>query len=173
MQTPIAMTRRARALCRGPLAGLLLAALAACAAPPAESDSAADSDADSIAVASVPANSTATPVDAPRKSSPLPPEQVGTPTPANAPPRVDASCKVDADCAVKNVGNCCGAYPACVNVDSPTDPAAVQAACKASGRMAACGFREIKSCSCDQGTCRAQAEPVGGWIDGEQPAPVQ
>ena len=66
---------------------------------------------------------------------------------------VDSSCKVDADCTVKNVGNCCGYYPACVNVNSPTDPAGVQASCQAKGMMSVCGFAEIQGCSCVNGQC--------------------
>ena len=93
---------------------------------------------------------------------PAPPEPPRAPPPMSSPlpPRevrqevvVDTSCKSNADCAVKNVGNCCGAMPACVNKDSPTDPAAVQAACSAKGMMGVCGFAEISSCQCDNGQC--------------------
>ena len=84
---------------------------------------------------------------APPKSTPLPPRVV--PKAAT----VDSSCKTSADCAVKDVGNCCGAMPACVNKDSPTDPAAVQAQCQAKGMMGVCGFREISACQCDNGQC--------------------
>jgi len=72
-------------------------------------------------------------------------------------PQLDTTCRTDADCTVKNVGNCCGAFPACVNVASPTDPAAVQAQCRASGRMSVCGFREISGCQCSQGQCTAKS----------------
>ncbi|MCE7031073.1 hypothetical protein LY625_00255 [Lysobacter sp. GX 14042] len=66
----------------------------------------------------------------------------------------DRSCDTDADCTVKNVGNCCGYYPACVNVDSPTDPEGVQAKCAAEGRAGVCGFPEIAGCQCVQGSCK-------------------
>lgn len=98
---------------------------------------------------------------------PAPPEPPRAPPPMSTPlpPRevrqevvVDTSCKSNADCAVKNVGNCCGAMPACVNKDSPTDPAAVQAACAAKGMMSVCGFAEISACQCDNGQCA----PAGG-----------
>lgn len=69
---------------------------------------------------------------------------------------VDRSCSTDADCTVKNVGNCCGYYPACVNVDSPTDPEGVRAKCAAEGRAGVCGFPEIAGCQCVQGTCQDQ-----------------
>jgi hypothetical protein len=87
-------------------------------------------------------------------ASPAPPKS--TPHAPRVVPKamaVDSSCKVSADCAVKNVGNCCGAMPACVNKDSPTDPAAVQAQCQAKGMMGVCGFREISACQCDNGQC--------------------
>ena len=67
--------------------------------------------------------------------------------------QIDSRCRSSADCAVKNVGNCCGAMPACINRDSPTDPQAVQAQCQAKGMMGLCGFREISACQCDNGQC--------------------
>ena len=70
-----------------------------------------------------------------------------------APGQIDTRCRSNADCAVKNVGNCCGAMPACVTRDSPTDPQAVQAQCQAKGMMGLCGFREISACQCDNGQC--------------------
>ena len=84
-------------------------------------------------------------------SSPLPPRE------ARQEVAIDTSCKSNADCAVKNVGNCCGAMPACVNKDSPTDPAAVQAACAAKGMMSTCGFAEVSACQCDNGQCAPAA----------------
>ena len=80
----------------------------------------------------------------------LPPPP-GTDKPALG--QIDTRCRSNADCAVKNVGNCCGAMPACVNRDSPTDPQAVQAQCQAKGMMGICGFREISACQCDNGQC--------------------
>ena len=92
----------------------------------------------------------------PRKSDPLP----ATPLPAPGGkgagagvPDLDRSCRVDSDCEVKNVGNCCGYYPACVNRDARPDPAAVQAACAGSGIAGVCGFQEIQACACVASTC--------------------
>ena len=68
---------------------------------------------------------------------------------------VDYACRTDADCTVKNVGNCCGYYPACVNVASPTFPEQVKAACTASGMSSICGFPAISGCECVQGRCEA------------------
>ena len=82
--------------------------------------------------------------------------------PTITPGVVDRSCKVDADCAVKNVGNCCGYYPQCVNVDSPTFPDQVKAECEREGRSSICGFPSIESCQCVQGTCAARSGPAAG-----------
>lgn len=78
---------------------------------------------------------------------------------AETAPRSDASnpsrsCKTDSDCAVKNVGNCCGAFPSCVNKDAKTDPAAVQAQCAKAGMASVCGFQEVSGCQCVQGECQ-------------------
>ena len=67
----------------------------------------------------------------------------------------DLSCRVADDCAVKNVGNCCGYFPACVNKDSAVDPAAVRAECERTGTSSVCGFQDIQACECAQGQCRA------------------
>lgn len=86
------------------------------------------------------------------------------------PVKLDYRCSRDSDCAVKNVGNCCGAFPACVNKNSPTDPAAVQAQCAKEGRVSTCGFRNIAACACHQSECTPKDQvPVAGWIDGAPP----
>jgi hypothetical protein len=90
---------------------------------------------------------------APPKSTPLPPERVDE-LPARV-PKLVTSCATDADCVVKDVGSCCGTQPACVNKDSPVDPAAVQADCRARGTMSTCAFKPIDSCSCVAGACKA------------------
>ena len=81
------------------------------------------------------------------------------PRPIGADPSVvDRSCKTDADCTVKDVGNCCGYYPACVNVDAKTDPQAVQARCAKSGMASVCGFPQISGCKCVKGQCAADTQ---------------
>jgi hypothetical protein len=80
---------------------------------------------------------------------------------------VDYSCRSAADCAVKNVGNCCGAYPACVNRDSPTFPERVKAQCARNQRAGSCGFPAIDGCTCVAGRCGNAAAGDGahsGWI---------
>lgn len=124
------------------LALVLSTLLAACAAPTANADGATPVTGN-VAVPSPPRT-------APPMSKPSPPREA--PQQAGV---VDYGCTTSADCAVKNVGNCCGAQPACVNKDSPTDPAAVQAQCKASGMMGVCGFQDISACQCVSGRCAA------------------
>ena len=105
-----------------------------------------------------PASSEGAATDPPPAPTPAP-----KPTGGNLPPReagavtVDYSCRTSADCAVKNVGNCCGAMPACVNKDSPTDPQGVQAQCAASGRMGICGFADVTACQCVSGRCESDS----------------
>ena len=77
---------------------------------------------------------------------------VATPT-AFDPGAVDRSCKVDSDCEVKNVGSCCGRYPACVNKDAPVNPAAVRAQCARDHRMSVCNVPVISGCSCVHNQC--------------------
>lgn len=79
-----------------------------------------------------------------------------TAAPAIAPDKsgaVDYSCREDSDCAVKDIGNCCGRYPACVNRDSPVFPEQVKAECQRKGMLGVCGFPVIAGCQCQQGRC--------------------
>ncbi|WP_082672636.1 hypothetical protein [Luteimonas abyssi] len=118
---------------------LLAIGLAACAASPGQTD----------------AQPTA---DAPAPTEPAVPVDLG-PAPVSAGagqlPDLDTSCRIDSDCVVKDVGNCCGTFPACVNRDSPADPQAVMAECERSGMASVCGFREIQACTCVQQRCEA------------------
>jgi hypothetical protein len=116
------------------LATWLLAACAAPASAPLSTDSSAAEPAQHAA---------------PPTTKPSPPRKVSQPV------AVNYSCQSNNDCAVKDVGNCCGAMPACVNKDSPTDPQAVRAQCAASGQMGICGFQEISSCQCVSGRCES------------------
>gem|GEM_PF-537305 len=114
----------------------LAAGLAACAAP-------------DLSTRSNAVDQTA-PVRAPRMSDPLPARRVPP-----AAPKLDFSCVSDADCAVKNIGNCCGYFPACVNKNSPADPGAVRARCASEGMASICGFAEVSACTCSAGRCEA------------------
>lgn len=70
----------------------------------------------------------------------------------------DRSCGTDSDCAVKDVGSCCGYFPMCVNKDAPTDPAGVRARCESDGLSSVCGFREVRGCACVEGRCENLAD---------------
>lgn len=88
-------------------------------------------------------------IEQPVSSAPVPA------TEATKPGEVDYSCTTDADCAVKDVGNCCGYYPACVNTNSPTFPEQVKAECAQNDMQSVCGFRDIEGCACVEGRCEA------------------
>ena len=96
------------------------------------------------------------PREVPPASQPANPLERPAPPPlTGSPVAPDRSCRTDSDCTVKNVGNCCGYYPACVNVNARTDPGAVAEQCRKTGMAGVCGFPDISACSCVQGQCRA------------------
>lgn len=133
------------------VAAVLLLGLAACAAP----SGTGAAKVEPVAAGAVPV-ATAEPTPPPRDIA----AAIADPAAAKAAPGVvDTRCKTDADCTVKNVGNCCGAYPQCVNVDSPTFPDQVKAACAANGQMGVCGFPSISGCQCVAGQCAASNGP--------------
>lgn len=136
--------------------------LLACAAPAPEAHPATPA----VAAASPQATQRKPP---PPMSDPLPPERV----PDGKPVTLDRSCRTDADCTVKNVGNCCGYYPACVNKDSPTDPEGVQAQCAKDGMASVCGFAEISGCRCVQGQCIANTEAIDPSQDPPASDPIR
>ncbi|MBK6725869.1 MAG: hypothetical protein IPG63_01195 [Xanthomonadales bacterium] len=74
------------------------------------------------------------------------------PTAAGA-PDAPLACETDAQCTVKNVGNCCGEFLACVHVDQAVDVAAVKRRCESEGLSSVCGQRDIAGCRCDAGQC--------------------
>jgi len=77
---------------------------------------------------------------------------------------IDYSCSTAADCAVKNVGNCCGSYMACVNMGFVPDLAAVKDACQ--GMASICGWADISYCICQAGRCEGQqglAPAAAAW----------
>ncbi len=65
------------------------------------------------------------------------------------------ACATSNDCAIKDVGNCCGSYPACVNADSPVDADAVARECAEKGLSGICGYPVIEACVCTAGRCEA------------------
>ncbi len=75
---------------------------------------------------------------------------------------VNYSCASNADCVVKNVGNCCGYYPGCVNSSSPTFPDQVKAQCAAQKMHGVCGFPADSGCQCVEHRCVTTAGPGNG-----------
>jgi hypothetical protein len=58
------------------------------------------------------------------------------------------ACKANLDCVITNVGNCCGYYPRCANVNATFAPPACTG-----GQTGVCGFPTIDSCECRQNSC--------------------
>lgn len=57
------------------------------------------------------------------------------------------ACRTENDCAIRDVGSCCGYDPRCANVNAIfTRPVC-------NGMAGVCGFAVIDSCACEQGTC--------------------
>jgi hypothetical protein len=75
-------------------------------------------------------------------------ESTGEPAPAPAANGVDLSCKQASDCAIKNVGSCCGYNPRCVNAQStPVPPVCPE------DTVSTCGFPEVTHCECFDNEC--------------------
>lgn len=152
------------------VACFITCALAACSTPTPSTtaDNAPVAGPDSASAPATPAAAPVTPAPdraavspAPGMSAPMPAEPVRRPTLSRdridtpRPALVNRSCRTSADCVVKDVGSCCGTYPACVNTDSPTDPRAVQLECARSGMASTCEVPVIDSCECNNGQCAA------------------
>ncbi len=67
---------------------------------------------------------------------------------------IDYSCKTDSDCTIKDIRNCCGYYPKCVNVNSRPNQELVINLCEISESMAICGFQTINRCRCIDDVCQ-------------------
>lgn len=66
---------------------------------------------------------------------------------------INYSCKKNTDCEIKNVSNCCGGYPECVNKNSIADPDFVKKACIDEKLGGICGFPSIENCRCNNNKC--------------------
>jgi hypothetical protein len=58
------------------------------------------------------------------------------------------SCQTANDCAVRNVGGCCGYLPRCANANGIFTPPGCPG-----GMVSDCGFIEVDSCACELGQC--------------------
>jgi hypothetical protein len=65
------------------------------------------------------------------------------------------SCTADSDCAIKDVHNCCGYYPGCVNKDFQPDIDTVVKRCKEKNGADICGFPKINGCKCANNRCKS------------------
>ncbi len=66
---------------------------------------------------------------------------------------IDYNCDNDSDCEIKDVHNCCGYYPECVNRQAMVDAAFVRDACNEEGKASICGFTSIDTCRCINSRC--------------------
>lgn len=69
---------------------------------------------------------------------------------------IDYSCEVDTDCEIKDVHNCCGAFPKCVNKNAQVDPDFVREVCAEEATAGICGFPVIEECGCQNNVCVAK-----------------
>lgn len=90
--------------------------------------------------------------------------------PASNPGR---SCRSDADCAVKDVGSCCGYHPQCLNKDTPTFPEQVKEKCAREGRVSTCGMLAVSGCECVSGQCQNQLQSDESLLPPADPAPLK
>jgi hypothetical protein len=134
------------------LAALLLAGCAAPTSSPDAPKAPAAEQAVSQPTAPTPTAAPTTPTPNAQAPAARPPDTMERKPIADA-SNPGRSCKTDSDCAVKDVGNCCGAYPMCVSKNAKTDPAAVRAQCAKAGIAAVCGFQEVSGCQCVKGQC--------------------
>lgn len=134
-------------------AALLVAlSLTACSAPaPAPETPQAATSAPAPAASTTPAPAPPVAPQPPKAvpAAPAPVEHAGSANPMSP----DRTCRTDADCAVKDVGSCCGTFPLCVNKDAKVDPAAVRAQCAKDGMASICGFQPVSGCTCTKGRC--------------------
>ena len=64
-------------------------------------------------------------------------------------------CNTDSDCKIKDIHNCCGYYPKCVNKEHVPDIAEVERECEEKGISSICGFPDITSCMCVEHVCKS------------------
>ena len=141
------------------LAAAALLALAGCAPTATPGAAATPTDAAVPPTGAAPPVPALAPEPAPTAEIPQAPAHTASASPSPAVPSL--ACDSDADCAVKDVGSCCGYRPACVNVDAQTFPDQVKARCAADGRMGICGFAPVSGCQCVEGQCAARTEAIG------------
>lgn len=68
---------------------------------------------------------------------------------------VNTYCNTVEDCEIKNVGNCCGQLPKCVNKNYIPDPDFVTEKCEDEDLFSGCGFMAFNKCLCVDNNCIA------------------
>ncbi|MEO1171016.1 MAG: hypothetical protein AAFX94_03045 [Myxococcota bacterium] len=86
-------------------------------------------------------------------------EALERPTTVNTYPTPDVSCGQDADCAVKDVGSCCGSHPMCVNTSFQPDRGAVTAYCQSHNMTSTCEVPIVNGCACVSKRCTNVTNP--------------
>ena len=66
---------------------------------------------------------------------------------------IDTSCNTVNDCEIKNVGNCCGQLPKCVNKNYIPQPNFVSDKCEEEDLFSGCGFVAFNKCLCIDNNC--------------------
>eukprot|EP00567_Pseudictyota_dubia_P007383 CAMPEP_0197438982 /NCGR_PEP_ID=MMETSP1175-20131217/5827_1 /TAXON_ID=1003142 /ORGANISM="Triceratium dubium, Strain CCMP147" /LENGTH=104 /DNA_ID=CAMNT_0042968803 /DNA_START=325 /DNA_END=636 /DNA_ORIENTATION=+ len=74
-------------------------------------------------------------------------------------------CNSCGDCEVKNVGNCCGYYPKCVNTYFQPDLEKLEEWCANNDVSSVCGWTEIDACVCTEGRCEGRQLAADGAVD--------
>ena len=70
---------------------------------------------------------------------------------------IDYSCTLDVDCVVKDVGNCCGANPVCVNSGAIVDPDHVNQICTDNSLSSTCSIDVVVGCACVNNVCEKRS----------------
>ncbi len=105
------------------------------------------------------------PRPAPRMSTPMPPQVLPPQASSSLAVTIDYACHIDSDCAIKDVGSCCGAKSECVNKNSPADPAGVRAQCAKDHLISSCAIRSVTQCGCEQHHCVPTERASVGGLD--------
>eukprot|EP00588_Corethron_pennatum_P017796 CAMPEP_0194304368 /NCGR_PEP_ID=MMETSP0171-20130528/2139_1 /TAXON_ID=218684 /ORGANISM="Corethron pennatum, Strain L29A3" /LENGTH=152 /DNA_ID=CAMNT_0039055629 /DNA_START=87 /DNA_END=545 /DNA_ORIENTATION=+ len=66
---------------------------------------------------------------------------------------ITRNCTTHDDCAIRDIGNCCGYYPGCVSIAFCPDIERVKTLCKEQGMASVCGWSTIDACACREGQC--------------------
>ncbi|MBS3074963.1 hypothetical protein J4429_00730 [Candidatus Pacearchaeota archaeon] len=66
---------------------------------------------------------------------------------------INYTCEQPEDCEIKDVRNCCGYHPECVNKNSIVNASLVKELCEHGAQTGLCGYKDIKSCKCEKNKC--------------------